>query len=241
MQAVILAAGMGTRMRELTQDMPKPLLRSGEKSLLEHKLDHLPREIDEVILVVGYLGDRIRSAIGGSYGGLPVRYVEQTELNGTGHALQLCQPLLKGRFLVLMGDDLYRKEDLEQLLKYPCALLAWPLPADEPGKKMGAIVCDGAQHMTDIMEKQEAKAGMLMNTGAYVLGPRFFEVPLVPAGNGSTELGLPQTMVSMAKAGEPIKIVTASWWRNVTSPEDLEDLALPPQAESLERAFAAGA
>jgi UDP-N-acetylglucosamine diphosphorylase / glucose-1-phosphate thymidylyltransferase / UDP-N-acetylgalactosamine diphosphorylase / glucosamine-1-phosphate N-acetyltransferase / galactosamine-1-phosphate N-acetyltransferase len=240
MQAVILAAGMGTRMRELTHDMPKPLLRAGEKSLLEHKLDHLPSEIDEVILVVGYLGDRIRTAIGESYQGLRVRYVEQTELKGTGHALQLCQPFLAGRFLVLMGDDLYRKEDLEQLLKYPCALLAWPLPADE-SKKMGAIICDEAHHMVDILEKQEAKAGMLMNAGAYVLDPSFFEFPLVLAGNGSEELGLPQTMVTMAKAGHPIKIVSASWWRNVTSPEDLQDLALPPRAEGLERAFAGGA
>ena len=50
---------------------------------------------------------------------------------------------------------------------------------------------------------------------------RFFDHPLEPAGNDTAEFGLPQTIVRMAKKGEEIKIVPASWWKNVTEPGDL--------------------
>jgi dTDP-glucose pyrophosphorylase len=65
---------------------------------------------------------------------------------------------------------------------------------------------------------------MLANTGAYVLDSRIFEYPSVPAEEGSKEFGLPQTIVTMVQAGDKFKIVPATWWKNVTSPEDLLSL-----------------
>ena len=68
MQAVILAAGHGTRMDELTTAVPKPMLEVAGKPLLEYKLDALPDHIDEVVLIVGYLGNVIRQHFGALYG-----------------------------------------------------------------------------------------------------------------------------------------------------------------------------
>ena len=59
MKAVILAAGKGTRMGDLSLETPKPMLKVLGKTLLEHKLDSLPDVIDEVVITVGYLKDRI--------------------------------------------------------------------------------------------------------------------------------------------------------------------------------------
>src|SRR3989338_8673122 len=102
MQAVILAAWLGTRMGQLTKDTPKPLLKIADKTLLEHNLTALPDEIDEVVLVVGYLDDQIRNFVGKKFLGKKITYVHQEKLRGTGHALSMCKGVVRDRFLVLM-------------------------------------------------------------------------------------------------------------------------------------------
>ena len=77
MQAVIMAAGEGRRMRPLTLELPKPLIKVAGKPILEHILDALPPEIDEVILVVGYKADMVKQHFGDSYHGRHIRYVYQ--------------------------------------------------------------------------------------------------------------------------------------------------------------------
>jgi NDP-sugar pyrophosphorylase family protein len=223
MQTVILAAGRGTRMGNLTQNTPKPLLKDGGITLIEHKLRNLPETISEVVIVVGYLGDKIRSQLGEIYGGRRITYVEQQELKGTAHALFICQPVLKDRFLVLMGDDLYKKEDLEEVIKYPLAILAWELPEESGGARWAELVRGERGELLDILEKRPSRKGMLVNTGAYSLDGRIFEYPPQPARNGTAELGLPQTILFMAKSGgEEVQIVKARWWKNITEPADLE-------------------
>ena len=64
MFTVILAAGKGTRMGDLAKETPKPMLRVLGKTLLEHKLEMLPESITDVIIVVGYLKDKITEVIG---------------------------------------------------------------------------------------------------------------------------------------------------------------------------------
>lgn len=117
MQCVILAAGRGVRMGELTDRVPKPMLTIQGKPKLAHTIEQLPQEVSEVILVIGYLGDQIRSFFGEEYDGRKIRYVEQPEFNGTGGAVDLVKNMVNGKFLVVMGDDLYLKRDLEKLLQ----------------------------------------------------------------------------------------------------------------------------
>ncbi|OGE78236.1 MAG: hypothetical protein A2751_03715 [Candidatus Doudnabacteria bacterium RIFCSPHIGHO2_01_FULL_46_14] len=223
MQAVILAAGFGTRMGELTKTTPKPLLKIGNKTILEHNLEQLPEEIEEVILVTGYLGGQIKKAIGNNFAGKKITYVDQKELKGTAHALYQSKDLIRGRFLVLMGDDLYHKRDLEKLIKYPLAILVWQLQNGESGEDRHAIVkVDEAGELSDIVERQPAREGSLVNTAAYILNQNYFNYPLVGAGIPAKEFGLPQTFLQMVRDGAKFAVVPAEKWHKVASPEDLK-------------------
>lgn len=208
-------------MRELTDLLPKPMLTVSGKSLIEHKLDALPPEVDEVILIIGYKGEAIRAAFGETFAGRTIRYVEQKTLDGTAAALWLARPLLTGRFIVLMGDDLYAREDIEACIRNPdWSVLVQPTETMASG---GSMVMDDAGHIVAIEEGDHAGTPGLMNTNLFALDPRVFEHPLIPKASASHEYGLPQTVLAASKAaGIPLTPVEASFWFQITAPEDLK-------------------
>ncbi len=216
MQAVIMAAGLGTRLRPHTLTVPKPMLPVAGRPILEWTLESLPAEIDEVILVVGYLKEKITEHFGDSWQGRRVRYVEQAELLGSGHALGQCASFLNGKFLVLNGDDLYGRDDIASACSRELAILA--KPAESKGR-YGAFRTDAAGNVIGIIEGADVEPGGLVNAGLYVLDMRFFSYPLVPIKDGA-EFGLPQTVVTMAK-DHPVAIVRAEFWCPIGYPEDL--------------------
>jgi NDP-sugar pyrophosphorylase family protein len=107
MQAVILAGGLGTRLGPLTRETPKPLVMVGGRPYLEHQLRLLRRQaITDVVLLTGYLGDRIERCFGdGAALGLRLRYSREASPLGTGGALRLARDLLAEEFLLLYGDS----------------------------------------------------------------------------------------------------------------------------------------
>lgn len=220
MQAVILAAGKGTRMKELTQSVPKPMLMVNGKTLIEHKLDVLPPEVTEVILIIGYQGDVIREYFKDEFGGRKIRYVEQEDLNGTAGALWLAQPFLTDRFVVMMGDDLYARKDVEACFASP----EWSVLVEktETMASGGRMVMDESGNIVDIAEGEHSGSG-LMNTNMFCLDSRLFEYPMVPKSEGSEEYGLPQTVLAVSRStGIALAPVSATFWIQVTAPEDLQ-------------------
>lgn len=220
MQAVILAAGRGTRMKKLTAEMPKVLLEVAGKTLLEHKFDVLPESVDEVVIVVGYLGSKIQERFGGAYAGRRILYVEQEEFDGTAGALWKAAPLLRGRFIVMNGDDLYAKEDVEKCLRESDG---WTmLVCRTSGTTSGARVRLGDGNLVrDIVESGPEGNSGLVNTALYVLDTRVFSYKPVPKHPGSGELGLPQTLLT-AVSDVPLHAVEASFWIPITDENDLK-------------------
>lgn len=218
MKAIILAAGKGTRLRPITYNKPKPLVKVNGEPILEHTFKELPDEIDEVILVVGYLKEQIVDYFGNSHKGKKITYIEQKELKGTMNALFLCKKMLKNgeKFLVLNGDDLYKKGDLEKLIKEELAILV--KETDEP-EKFGIVTRDNKGTVSDIKERPKGLKKALANTGAFVLDARIFNYK--PVKITETEYGLPQTVVKMAR-DYPVKIVKASFWMPVGYPKHIK-------------------
>jgi len=214
MQAVILAAGRGKRMGEITNETPKPLLTVHGKSLLEHKIEMLPDTIDEVIIVVGYLREKIMNALGDSCAGKKITYVVMEELSGTAPALWLCRDHLKGPCLVLMGDDLYGKEDMAQAVQHNWYI---GLQTSDAAFAGGRIDVEGNK-LRQVTE-EGGVVGDFVNTGMYVVGPELFEYDMVKLPSG--EYGLPQTLAVLAQ-DIPVEARTVQTWIRVTSPEDIQ-------------------
>lgn len=216
-KAVIFAAGKGKRMGDLSDETPKPLLRVLGKSLLEHKLDSLPEEISEVLIVVGHLKEKIMNHLGESYDGKKITYVVQDELLGTAHCLFLCKEhlLKEEKFLVMMGDDIYCKDDMEECLQYDFALLIREVDSVF-GK--GKVIFDDSGRIEDILEKFPDRVPGFVCAGMYSLTPKIFDYEMVSIDGG--EFGLPQTILS-AKKDIEIKAVQSRFWLQISAPEDL--------------------
>jgi NDP-sugar pyrophosphorylase family protein len=221
--AVILCAGKGTRMGALTEHCPKPLLPlSTGETLLEIKLHALPASITKVILIIGYKGEMIREKIGTTYEGKEIIYIEQDieKSYGTGAALALCKDTILGNsFLVLMGDDIYAKEDLEKLCMYKNAVLLAHLGEAKYGAPWQAEVFEDV--FVTFHEKIPPTGHQtgIINTAAYVFSPEYFSVTPVTGADG--EVQIPPTILLLMKHGVVFNTVKATLWKQVTAPEDL--------------------
>jgi len=218
MQVVVLAAGAGTRLRPLTNNRPKPLVPVAGKSIVEHTLAALPGAITEIIFVIGYRGDQIQDKFGAEFAGRPLRFIRQKKLFGTGHALRACRKILGERFLVLMGDNIYCRRDMEKCLAYEQAMLVDEVKGRFAG---GRIKLDKQGNLSAILEGIHHQNLSLVNTGLYVLNRGYFDLDLVRLPGPKKEYGLPQA-IAQGAAGNPVKIVKASRWIQITSPGDVK-------------------
>lgn len=108
MKAMILAAGLGQRMRPLTDHLPKPLLKVGNKSLLDYHLEKIQAAgITEVIINLSYLGHKIREALDNRYPQLKIQFSEEPEPLETGGALLHASQLLGDDIFLLVNGDVW--------------------------------------------------------------------------------------------------------------------------------------
>ncbi len=210
-------------MRPLTLERPKPLVHVAGVPLLEHIITALPETIDEVILVVGYKGDMIVTHFGEQAHGKRIRYVWQEKPEGTGAALLAARELLRGKFLILYGDDLVDTASLERALEKELALLA--IEHDEPSR-FGVILLNDDETVRDILEKPDDPPSNLVSTSGMVLDERVFAH--VGPREGYKEIFLSHAVADLARHAS-VHVVRMSFWCPVGRPEDI------PVAEMLLR------
>jgi len=218
MKAVIFAAGLGTRLRPLTETVPKPMLEVGGLPILARTLAALPSTITETIVVVGHLKEKILAAGLERRSARPIRFVTQTELLGTYDALLRARPFLDGPFLALNGDDLYAAPDLERLCAAsPFALLAHRVDTPNPYSHLETE--DGTLKRIVLNTDSETLPWRRVYVGACLLDQRFFA--LAPGETPSGELGLPQTLERHVNT-VPVQVLESSFWLPVGTPDELE-------------------
>lgn len=215
MQCVILAAGKGTRLKPLTDNLPKPLVQVAGKTLLDHIVSSLPSAVDELIIVTGYLEDQIKAHCGTEFHGRKVTYVTQVEQKGTGDALWLCRDFLKGRFLFMFADDLHGPQDIARATSYTRSMLT--LTTDNP-ERFGIVVRHPDGTLAEMIEKPEHPPSNLASTGVMVLDTNIFKFALTKETNG--EFYLTDVIAEYAK-DYPIAVVEQNLWIPIGYPEDI--------------------
>lgn len=221
MQAVILAAGHGTRMDELTTAIPKPMIDLEGRPLLQYKLDALGEVFNEIVIIIGYEGKLIKNFFGGVYAGKPITYVEQTKHDGTAGALWYAKEHLKDRFLVMTGDDIYMPQDVEQVISIENS---WAVLVQQLSEmyRAGSVELDDDGRVARIVEGDLGPEPGLASTNLFFLDTRIFSCPLVPKQEGSEEWGLPQTAAAAAaQLGIALEPVYTNNWIQINSPADL--------------------
>ncbi len=173
-KAIILAAGKGKRMGFLTSSKPKPLLKVGGKTFLDHIFYVLPNEIKEVVVVIGYKGEQIKAYLGKYYKGRKIVYVAQNKPTGTAHAFLLTKPHFnqrlkeKERFLIFYGDELATKAEIKKCLSNE---FSWLCHRVSGLRQTGIVEIDKNYRIIKVVErpkkfKSNLAAGgvMLVNT-----------------------------------------------------------------------------
>lgn len=216
MQAVILAAGKSTRTYPLTLTKPKPLLKAANKTLLEHNFENLMNFVDEVILVVGYKKDLIKKFLGNKYKNIKIKYVEQNKQLGTAHALSVAEPFIKGKFILMAGDDIYSKEDIGNCIKYKYSILTARM---KDAKNFGVIVEKNGT-LADFVEKPKTFISNIINTSFYCLDKKIFGCIKKIRKSERNEFELPDAIKLLSKE-ENIYCIESKQWLPIASAWDL--------------------
>ncbi|MCS6851804.1 MAG: nucleotidyltransferase family protein [Gemmataceae bacterium] len=229
MDAVILAAGLGTRLRPYTLTTPKPLLPIKGRPILDWTLGSLPPDVDRVIVVVNYLAEQIRSYLASQKHVAHWATAEQPEPRGTGDALYACRHLVRSdRLLVLNGDDLFGAADLEALCRVPAGLLAHPVDAP---RQFGIVFRKPDGTLDRLVEKPNLPGPQLANIGAYLFPRSVLDIPLRLSPRGEYEIT--DAVSELARHG-PFHVVEARFWYPISTVEAwqrAQDLELGPVLE----------
>ncbi len=221
MQAVILAAGKSTRTYPLTLTRPKPLLPVANRCILARQLDALHGLVDEVILIVGYRRDMIQARFGGRYRDIALRYVEQTQQLGTGHAILQCAPFVDQPFMAMNGDDLFDPQDLARLAAAGQGALAKHV-ADP--RLYGIYEVDAKGCATRLVEKPKDVFSTLANIGAYAFQPAVFDVLRETEASERGEIEITSAIHTIAQTS-PFQIIeTKGYWLPIGYPWHLLDV-----------------
>lgn len=230
MKAVVLAAGKGTRMGEITDSIPKPMVMVGDRPMLWRVLRALAGAgVTEAAIIVGYMAESIRSYFGsGAEVGMPLSYFVQDVQDGTGRAAEPAREYLSGGpFFYSFGDILtepsaYRAM-ADSFRETPTDLLLAVRHVEDPSR-FGVVELDG-ERITGIIEKPApgTAPSNWVNGGIFVGTPLLFDytarLELSPRG----EYELPDAFRMMIDDERIVRCHKLdSHWRDVGTPEDLE-------------------
>ncbi len=179
MQAILLAAGFGKRLRPLTDSMPKALVPVKGTPLLIHALDCLARtgKIDEILLVVGHRMQDIKDAVGASYQGIPVLYVENPlyETTNNVYSLALAGPYVREDCLLLECDIYYTDDLISTLLcgQGDCNILVSPF--DGATMNGSVVFADEEDRCQSLVIKRDQGEGFDYSRALKTVNAYFFK------------------------------------------------------------------
>jgi dTDP-glucose pyrophosphorylase len=230
-KAVLLAAGRGTRMGDLTADLPKPMIKVRGKPILLHIVEGLQTAgIKNFLIIVGYHGDTVREYFGdGTCFGLRINYATQIVQDGTGRVVDLARDFTKNLpFLLSYGDILVDQRNYKSIVDLGDDVEAIiSVKRGEDVSKGGAVFLNEQMELIDLREKPKPgeKTSPWYNAGLYAFRPSIFEFTarLQPSPRGEYELT--DAIRELAQSGKKVKALELiGEWADVRDPEILAKL-----------------
>lgn len=180
-----MAAWEGSRMRPLTDNTPKPLLKICGKTIIEHNIEHIVEYFDDIYMVVAYKKEMIESYFWDTYKWKKMHYIDQIETKWTWAAILSLDWKLEWEFVVLSGDDIYETEDVKKLIH--CPGYATLCKAVDKPENFGIFTIDSTGKATGIIEKPtDPSYGNLANIWNHKFDSNIFpllkNIPLSPRG-----------------------------------------------------------
>lgn len=216
-KALVFAAGLGERLRPLTEKTPKPLLPIGEKKILDYTLSYLKRfGVEEVVINTHYLAEKIEQHVGdGKKAGLKIHFSREEKLLGTAGGLKNAQKYFENEevFFTLNSDtfincDLLDLAEFHERLKLPATVVAVPWQTGYTRLQVGGN------------KLLNVGSGDHLFAGLTILSPAIFPVLTLTARNLITEGIVPL----MNKVKEIAAFVHEGYWRDIGSKENYEQV-----------------
>jgi len=230
-RAVILAAGRGTRMREMTNDVPKPMIEVRGKPVLQHIVEGLrDAAVRKFLIIVGYHAETVRNFFGdGRRHTVAIEYATQTVQDGTGRVVNLARDFTSGSpFILSYGDILISPENYKRMVDLPDACEAViTVTRAEDVSKGGAVFVNEQMELVDLREKPKPgePTSPWYNAGLYAFRPSIFEfiAKLNPSPRGEYELT--DAIRGLAHSGGKVRALELTGeWADVRDPEILGKL-----------------
>ena len=230
-RAVILAAGRGTRMRELTADLPKPMIQVRGKPVLQHIVEGLrDAGVRKFLIIVGYRADAVQNFFsGGSKFKIDIQYATQVTQDGTGRVVDLAKNFVaESPFVLAYGDILVDPANYKRIVDLADGVEALiSVTRGEDVSKGGAVFVSEKMELVDLREKPKAgePSSPWYNAGLYAFRPSIFDftAKLKPSPRGEYELT--DAIRELAQSGSKVQALELiGEWADVRDPEILARL-----------------
>jgi glucose-1-phosphate thymidylyltransferase len=242
MQAVVLAAGKGTRLRPLTETRPKGLVDVDGQPILTHCFEQLIElGAEELLVVVGYRAEDIIDHYGDEFEGVPIEYAHQERQLGLAHALNTVEELVTDDFMLMLGDNIFQAnvEDVvrrHRESRVDAAFLVEEVPMEE-ASRYGVCNTNDYGKITEVVEKPDDPPTNLVMTGFYTFSPAIFHATRLVQPSERGEYELSDAIDLLIRSGRTIDAVELDGWRvDVGYPEDRAEAERRLRTEAEKRA-----
>ncbi|HHD81704.1 MAG TPA: D-glycero-D-manno-heptose 1-phosphate guanosyltransferase [Campylobacterales bacterium] len=169
MEAIVLAGGLGTRLKSVVSDVPKPMALVAQKPFLSYLLEYLNSYgVSRVVLAVGYKWEVIEAYFGQDFKGMELLYSVEQEPLGTGGAVKKALEMISGEEVLMLNGDTYFKVDLKRLQIRPNSKITLSLKEMQDFNRYGSVEFNETGRLTSFQEKCYKEQGYI-NGGVYLL------------------------------------------------------------------------
>ncbi|MHB8565678.1 MAG: glucose-1-phosphate thymidylyltransferase [Nitrososphaerales archaeon] len=226
MKGLLLAGGLGTRLRPLTYTGNKHMLPIANKPMVLYGLEHLRNSgISEIGVVIGTLNEGVKEIIGdGSKFGVRISYLDQPEPKGLAHAVMIAEKFIDNEsFIMYLGDNLLK----EGVARFRATFesehadcVVGVTPVSEPSR-FGIVEMEDGR-IVRLVEKPKQPRSNLALIGVYVFSPSIFEAVRKIKPSWRNEFEITDAIQVLLDEGKKVKVEQVkSWWKDTGRPEDL--------------------